>query len=207
MTTAVTTRTALAKLLGISRPRLTQYSKMGLPIRPDRLVDQEEALAWVAESIDSPVAERARALLAATTEAAAPAPEAAAPLGRRGNGSGGITGTAGLTHERTQVARERAALLRLQRRELEGDLAPVADLGDAMRTMVLTLRSAALGLPSKVAPRMVMLRTVGEAQKILDSAIREWLEELASARIYITRRSKPPDGWEDYIEFREPQKR
>jgi hypothetical protein len=199
--TTVTTRTALAKLLGISRPRLTQYCKMGLPLRPDRLVDQEEALAWIASTVDSATAERARALLAAT---AAPVPEAAAVPH---NGNGGGTGTAGLTLQRTEVAKERAALLRLQRLEREGGLAPVSELGDALRSMVLNLRSAALGLPSKVAPRMVMLRTVGEAQKILDSAVREWLAELANARIYITR-SKPPDpGWENYVEYREPQKR
>jgi hypothetical protein len=41
---------------------------------------------------------------------------------------------------RTTLATERAKLLRLQRREVEGELAPIAVLADALRSMVLNLR-------------------------------------------------------------------
>ena len=93
----------------------------------------------------------------------------------------------------------------LERREREGGLAPVEDLGDALRTVVLTLRSQALALPSKVAPRMVMLRTAGEAQRILVEEVHGWLQDLASARIVI-RKTKPDPGWEDYVEYRDDLK-
>jgi hypothetical protein len=102
----------------------------------------------------------------------------------------------------TKVARERAALLRLQRRELEGELAPVSELAEALRSVVLNLRTAALGLPSEIAPRMLRLQSIGAAQEILSSEVRGWLEELKSARIRITRKPPAP-GWEDFVEYRE----
>ena len=198
--TAITTKTAFAKLLGISRSRLTQYVKMGMPVRSDRLVDQDGALAWIAQNIDGPAAARAHALLAATVERAASSAEVPHNGSRRSNG--GDTGA--LTRERTAVAKERAALLRLQRRELEGELAPVAELGDTLRTVILTLRTAALRLPSKCAPRLLNLKSAGEAQRILNLEVCSWLEDLASARIQIVRKIKPASGWEDYVEYRDP---
>jgi phage terminase Nu1 subunit (DNA packaging protein) len=188
-----------ARLLGVTPGRLTQFKKMGMPVRPNGALDQDEALAWVAGNVDGPAAERAHALLTATAE---PIAEGARAVLRNG---GGTAATTALTYTRTEVARERAALLRLQRRELEGELAPVAELADALRTMVLTLRSAALGLPSKVAPRLVMMRTVGQAKTVLDAEVRDWLSELAAARIRIIRKTKPEPGWEAFVEYRDPK--
>ena len=45
--------------------------------------------------------------------------------------------------------------------------------------MVRTLRSQALGLPSKAAPRLVNLKSAGEAQKVLAEEVRGWLQDLA----------------------------
>ena len=198
--TAVTTKAVFAKLLGISRPRVAQYCKMGMPLQPDRLVDQDAALRWIASTVDGPTAERAHALLTATAEGAAPIADASHNGGKHNGGS-----TADLTHVRAEVGRERAKLLRLQRRSLEGELAPVAELGDALRSVVLTLRLAALRLPSKCAPRLVNLKTAGAAQRILAEEVYGWLEDLQSARVRIVRKVAP--GWEDWIEYEEAPKR
>ena len=46
----VTTKAALAAELGISKARVSQYVKRGLPVRSDGKLDREEAVKWVADS-------------------------------------------------------------------------------------------------------------------------------------------------------------
>src|SRR5215212_1113521 len=44
------TKAALAAELGITRARMSQYSKRGLPQRPDGKLNRDEALNWIAEN-------------------------------------------------------------------------------------------------------------------------------------------------------------
>lgn len=46
------TKASLAAELGVSRARITQYSKMGMPIRSDGQLDREECLAWIRRNVD-----------------------------------------------------------------------------------------------------------------------------------------------------------
>jgi hypothetical protein len=87
------------------------------------------------------------------------------------------------TTSRTLLARERARLLQLRRQETEGKLAPIEILADTLRNMALFLRAAALALPTKCAPRLVMLRTPGEAKAVLEAEIRDWLTDISNTRI------------------------
>jgi hypothetical protein len=41
-----------ARILNVSKARVTQYVKAGMPVRPDGSVDIAEAQAWVAKNID-----------------------------------------------------------------------------------------------------------------------------------------------------------
>jgi hypothetical protein len=122
------------------------------------------------------------------------------PNGSRNGHSPGDAYTA----SRTDLARERARLLRLQRREVEGELAPIAELADALRSIVLMIRAAALALPTKMAPRMIMLRTTSEAKAILDGEIRDWLIDLANTKIRVSKKKRISSGWENWVDDTEP---
>jgi hypothetical protein len=101
---------------------------------------------------------------------------------------------------RTMLACERAKLLQMQRREAEGELLPISILASELKNMALFLRGRALALPSKCAPRLVMMRTAGQAQAVLDAEIRDWLLDLASTKIRSHRRKRPAPDWEDWVE-------
>jgi len=46
----VTTKSALAAELGISKARVSQYVKRGMPVLPDGKLDRERALRWIVKS-------------------------------------------------------------------------------------------------------------------------------------------------------------
>lgn len=47
MVQAIVNKTQLAALLGLTKGRITQFVKAGLPVRPDGKLDLDAALAWV----------------------------------------------------------------------------------------------------------------------------------------------------------------
>ena len=47
----ITTKSALAAELGITKGRVSQYVKMGLPVRSDSKLDREVALHWIERNI------------------------------------------------------------------------------------------------------------------------------------------------------------
>jgi len=51
--TGVITKAELARELNLSRARVSQLSKMGLPVRPDGKLNRVEALAWVTGNVCS----------------------------------------------------------------------------------------------------------------------------------------------------------
>lgn len=116
----------------------------------------------------------------------------------RGNGQGGDA----YVRSRTTLASERAQLLKLKREEAQGRLAPIEDLADCLRTVLGGFRASALALPTSLAPRMVMLRTAGEAKAILDERVRDMLLDLAGAKIraHPPGRKVPP-GWQNFVDW------
>ena len=48
----VITKAGLARLLGVTRPRITQLIYDGLPVRPDGKLNQREAVEWVKMYVD-----------------------------------------------------------------------------------------------------------------------------------------------------------
>lgn len=53
MDAATITKAELARLLGVSRARVSQYVKAGMPVRADGRLDRDVALAWVRANVDS----------------------------------------------------------------------------------------------------------------------------------------------------------
>ena len=47
---SVTSKSALAAELGISKARVSQYVKRGMPVLPDGKLDRERALRWIVKS-------------------------------------------------------------------------------------------------------------------------------------------------------------
>lgn len=59
----IVNKTVLASLLNVSKSRVSQYVRLGMPVRPDGLVDAEAAAEWVREHIDpgkAPIMRRSR---------------------------------------------------------------------------------------------------------------------------------------------------
>jgi hypothetical protein len=47
----VVTKAELSEMLGISRPRVSQFVQLGMPVRPDGRLDRVAALQWVVRNI------------------------------------------------------------------------------------------------------------------------------------------------------------
>jgi hypothetical protein len=47
----IISKAALAEMLGISRPRVSQFVQLGMPVRPDGRLDRVAALQWVTRNI------------------------------------------------------------------------------------------------------------------------------------------------------------
>jgi phage terminase Nu1 subunit (DNA packaging protein) len=56
---SIITKAQLAELLGVSRPRVSQFVGEGLPVRVDGRLDREVALAWLRQNATTPRLHRA----------------------------------------------------------------------------------------------------------------------------------------------------
>lgn len=45
-------KSLMAKVLGVSRGRLSQYIKTGLPVEPNGTIDEAKARRWIADNVD-----------------------------------------------------------------------------------------------------------------------------------------------------------
>jgi hypothetical protein len=84
---------------------------------------------------------------------------------------------------RTELARERAQMAKLDRAEREGRVIEAADVRMCWVTIATTIRNKFLALASKIAPRLVGVRTAAEAQEIVHAEVVEILEELANMQV------------------------
>jgi phage terminase Nu1 subunit (DNA packaging protein) len=47
----IISKATLAEMLGISRPRVSQFCQQGMPVRPDGRLDRIAALTWISRNI------------------------------------------------------------------------------------------------------------------------------------------------------------
>jgi len=80
---------------------------------------------------------------------------------------------------RAQLYLERARAARIKREELEGALVPVAKILAFNTAIVGLAKNRLLGVPSKIAPRLVGLKTAAEGEALVRAEVYEALEELA----------------------------
>jgi phage terminase Nu1 subunit (DNA packaging protein) len=80
---------------------------------------------------------------------------------------------------RVELARERATLLRLERRQREGELLEKADVTNLNVGIMRTVRDRLLATPPAVAVRLIELRRPQEAEAIVREGIVAALSELS----------------------------
>ena len=166
----VVTRKAFARELGVTLARLSQYAKLGMPV-VDGGLDREAALGWIAHNI--------------------------IPQGGQNAGKGAdrvnkmrrskATTTAGelLDPPQERARRDRAATRRLELENAarEGELLPADEVRSVWGRIVALIRTALLGMPSKLAARLAN-KPAPEIQAILALEVSDILTALAAPMIW-----------------------
>jgi hypothetical protein len=86
---------------------------------------------------------------------------------------------------RVEVAQERAALLRLERRQKEGELLSRSDVTNMNVTIARTIMQRLMAVPASVAARLVGLRSPAEGEAVVRPAIEAALSELAALEFVV----------------------
>ena len=81
---------------------------------------------------------------------------------------------------RVELAREKLALLRLERGQKEGRLLDKDDVRSMNVTIASTIKARMLNVAPSLAPRLTGLRSPAEGQALVDEAITTALAELAA---------------------------
>ena len=85
-----------------------------------------------------------------------------------------------LVAERSRLTKIKADAAEVEARKLAGELVPAADIDIAWLSVAGAVRSKLLLLPTKVAPRIVALKTPAEAQALLRKEINAALAAIAA---------------------------
>jgi hypothetical protein len=103
----------------------------------------------------------------------------------------------GVEGQDVHAARARLVQARARRAEIECDalarsLLPFDEVVTAWQQLVAAFRARCLALPSKMAPRLVMMSETREIQNALTAAVREALEELSRYELPRDRPGREP---------------
>lgn len=108
---------------------------------------------------------------------------------KSGNG-----GSEELQKSKARMAEAKARKAEIEVRQMEGELVPASDVSKAWIEMVAHMRAKLLSLPNKLAPQLMGGRTLNEINALLQTTIKEALQELAGTDIII---QAPADGSSD----------
>lgn len=169
----IITKAGLAAELGVSKARVSQYVQRGLPQRADGRLDRDAALRWLKRNERGVAgsgkgADRAARLL---DDAGSPPPPRSA---------GGIDPI----FERARKDRELADRIALQNALARGEVIPAADAEAAWIAIIGVARERLLGMPSKLAPRLVGLTSAAVALRILEAEVYAALTDLAGTEVH-----------------------
>jgi len=92
-------------------------------------------------------------------------------------------GDTSFTAQRTRLTRSRADIAEMEHSRLLGELLPANEVLAARTAVYSAIKQRLLSIPSKCAPRLLMLRTANEAKRVLEPEIHEALEDIANATI------------------------
>ena len=86
----------------------------------------------------------------------------------------------GLRGQRSRLTKIKADAAEVEARKVAGELVPAADIQAAWLAVAGAVRSRLLAIPTRTAPRLVALKTAGEAQALLRKEINAALAALAA---------------------------
>lgn len=84
-----------------------------------------------------------------------------------------------LAKARADHEEEKAAIARMDRLEREGSLVDAADVEQHFTEIAARVKAKLLAIPVKLAPQVVAITDIGEADAMIKAAIYEALRELA----------------------------
>jgi phage terminase Nu1 subunit (DNA packaging protein) len=112
----------------------------------------------------------------------------------RERGQAGDGSDEGLTSQRARLTRNKADMAEMERSRLLGELLPANETRAAWSSLFALLRSRFLAIPSKCAPRLLMLKTAAQPKAILEAEINEALEDVSDIEIRRTAPRAPGAG-------------
>jgi len=162
------TRTAFARALGLSPGRVTQLVDAGLPTCDDgRLIPLEEARAWYRATVHAGARKRGPK---GKPPEAPPAPMAGEAPAER------------LLRAQAERTEALAEIARLEARRRRGELLEAGQVEAAWTKHILAARERLLGLPGKLAPRVLGKTDVIEIQEAIRRAVYDCLTALAGGK-------------------------
>ena len=153
---------AIAEALGVDRRSVTL--RLG-DIPPDGEVHGRPA--WTLKTFWKANTERRAAVVAGTPN---------------GNGADD-TSHGSYATERARLTREKAMIVEMERKRLEGELAPVEQFGVVARAIIGVVRTRLLAVPSQVGARWGMVHNAIEAKQLVEREIKAALEELSRIEV------------------------
>jgi len=155
-------KSEIARDLGVTKGRISQLLKVGLPMRRDGMIDRDVAFAWYAEHVRprvKPVARTGDGIRQRASAAASPAPSAkAAQIGdidHAGNDDA-TTDADGAEYLRSRTRHETA---RANRAELDllvqqGRLVDVEEICKWWAIIATAVRDEVMAIPSRIVNRL-----------------------------------------------------
>jgi len=180
------TKAQFSRRMGVSKPRVSQWVKAGLPLNADGHVKIDAALKWLRNRIPEVGRFTDRGIHKLATEAAggdnpAPEPEAPEPAQRPAADAGAayIKSRAAKMAEDARRSKTDATRAALELRARQGELVHVGDVQVAAFNRARIVRDGMLNIPDRVAPMLAAESDEGKVHAMLSAEIRTALVELA----------------------------
>ena len=175
------TKTELARKLGVTKSRVTQLCRAGLPVGPDGRIEPQSALAWVTTHVD-----QSRGRWNTSRPGPTPTPEPLQAPVARVNTPFDRSRTALDPGRALLIARARKALAEAKRaergeRRQAGELIEAEAVKQFVSQLCMMVRDHALAQADRVAPQIVGVRSQAEAHALLRKDARSMLERLSKA--------------------------
>jgi hypothetical protein len=99
------------------------------------------------------------------------------------------SGPAALSQARGALAVEKAALAKLTRQEREGALVPVDQVASVYARTFAAIKSRALSMPAKLASKIGMCDSAGQAEALIKSEVEEFLRDAEQGQVWFGKSS------------------
>ena len=181
------TKAQFSRRMGVSKPRVSQWVKAGLPLNSVGKVRIDAALAWLKGRIPEVGRFQDRGVHRVATQAGgdgnpAPQPETPESAQRPAADAGAAyikSRAAKMTFDARRASTE-ATRAALELRARQGELVPVADVQVAAFNRARIVRDGMLNIPDRVAAVLAAESDEGKVHALLSAEIRTALTELST---------------------------